>query len=258
MRLLLCLSIVFLFSKTTLAESFIESFQETPLKEGEVLVEKQEDVNASYKDRRTRHGALLSINYEKYYPTDYFSILGDVYIEDMIGDTPLNLIGVEFGYKLNFALGSLSFLGGYSQGNAKGSVDSVDRYLKVSRQGASIGFALDNLLREPWIVPYGQVGAHQFLIEEEDNVDSSAATTALSLNYKVGLLFQLNWIESYLDPNSHAEGLRSSGLENTFLDVYAMAHMSSNDLADPNVANSEGDPDMKSNAELGIGLKMEF
>lgn len=235
---------------------------------GDVVVEQQTDLSESYKKRRGKHGVLFSLNYEKYYPVDYFSMYRDKYIDEFLGDDEsMDLISVELGYKLNFKLGSLALLGNYAQGSKANENYSEDngvtkneRNLGVTRYGLSANFALDNVLEEPWIVPYGQVGIHQFQVAE-DNLATEAAeetTTQFAFNYRIGLLFQLNWIEKSIDPNTQLEGLRSSGLQNTFIDLYAMTHMASTETYDPADPNSEGDPDMSTGMEMGIGLKMEF
>lgn len=233
---------------------------------GDIVVEQQTDLTQSYKQRRGRHGVLFSINYEKFFPVDYFSQYRDVYIEDLLGDTEsLDLIGAEIGYKLNFKLGSLAILGNYAQGSKSKSnytdgTTTRERNLAVSRYGLSANFALDNVMQEPWVVPYGQAGIHQFQVVEDDLAQDAAkeTTTQFAFNYRIGLLFQLNWIEKSIDPNTQYEGLRSSGLQNTFIDVYAMTHLASNETYDPADPNSEGDPDMSTGMEFGVGLKMEF
>jgi len=244
----------------------IESNSSDALNSGDVVLEQQTDLTQSYKKRRGRHGVLFSVDYEKYFPTDYYSQYRDKYIEEFLGGSEsLDLICVELGYKMNFKLGSLAILGNYAQGS-KSNANYTDgttlreRNLSVSRYGLSVNFALDNIAEEPWVVPYGQVGIHQFKVIEDDlsKADSEEATTQLAFNYRIGLLFQLNWIEKAIDPNTQVDGLKSSGLQNTFIDVYAMTHMASSETYDPANANSEGDPDMSTGMEIGVGLKMEF
>lgn len=237
-----------------------------PVNSGDVILEEQTDLSLSYKKRRGKHGVLFSFNYEKFFPVDYFSQYRDKYIEEFLGDNEsIDLIGIELGYKLNFKLGSLSILGNYAQGSKSKSnytdgTTTRERNLSVSRYGLSANLALDNITEEPWIVPYGQVGIHQFQVVEDDLAqdDAKSTTTQFAFNYRLGLLFQLNWIEKSIDPSTHVDGLRSSGLQNTFIDVYAMTHMASNETYDPEDATSEGDPDMSTGMELGVGLKMEF
>lgn len=233
---------------------------------GDVVVEQQADLTQSYKRRRGKHGVLFSVIYEKYFPIDYYSQFRDVYIENIFGNTDsIDLFGAEIGYKYNFRLGSIAILGNYAHGSKANEsysdgTTTRERNLSISRYGLSLNYAMDNIMEEPWIVPYGQVGVHQFQVVEDDlsQTDAKSATTQISFNYKIGLLFQLNWIEKSIDPNTQYEGLRSSGLQNTFLDVYAMTHMASSEVYDPADANSEGDPDMSSGMEIGVGLKLEF
>lgn len=233
---------------------------------GDVILEQQTDLTESYKKRRGRHGVLFSIDYEKYFPVDYFSQYRDKYIEEFLGDKEsIDLIGVELGYKLNFKLGSLAILGNYAQGSKSKSdfsdgTTTRERNLSISRYGLSANFALDNIMEEPWIVPYGQVGIHQFQVIEDDLAQDQAkeTTTQFAFNYRFGFLFQLNWIEKAIDPNTQLDGLRSSGLQNTFIDLYAMTHTASSETYDPADPNSEGDPDMSTGMEFGVGLKMEF
>ena len=81
-----------------------------------------------------------------------------------------------------------------------------------------------------------------------------------NLNGLLRLLFQLNWIESGIDSTTHSEGLRSSGLENTFLDVHLSWFDPTQDLYDPRnaIATKDSDPNLNAEAQLGIGLRLEF
>ncbi len=236
---------------------------------GDVVLEMQNDFQKSYKERRGRHGILFSLNYEKFYPTDYYSQYHDMKIEKFLGTDSIDLVGGELGYKFNFQLGSVALLGNYAQGSKKGLVESTtnERELSISRYGASLNLALDNFMQEPWVVPYGQVGIHQFQVLEDDaskfnadgTPDSRSKTTQFALNYRLGLLFQLNWIEKSIDPSTQIDGLRSSGLQNTFIDVYMISHLASSETYSPEDPDkTEGDPDLASELELGVGLKLEF
>ena len=173
---------------------------ENDSKSGAVLLEKQENFSGSYKQRRSRHGLLFSVNFEKFYPTDYFSQYRDVYIEDIIDTDKIDLVGGEIGYKFNFKLGSLGLLANYASGSIIGAVGTttlIERTLTFSRLGAAANLALDNFFEEPWIVPYGQVGLHQFQVEEDvaGATEAKSVTTSIAPNYKFGLMFQLDWIE---------------------------------------------------------------
>lgn len=225
---------------------------------GSVVVETQEDPNLSYKKRRSSHGVLFSINKENFYPVDYRSLFNDSYIEDIIGEESIALIGAELGYKHNFGILSFAALGTYSQGSIDGTFSGSPRTIQISRQGLSANVALDAIFEEPWVVPYVQAGAHQFNVMETNATDSLSATTGLSYNYRYGFLLQLDWIENSFDKGAKADRLRSSGLENTYLDFYFSEQLASGAAIDPGTLATEGDPNMFSSGEIGVGLKMEF
>ena len=259
---------LFFFSTFSRADelNFLESEQTGPViveteNPKNVSVEQKTDVNLPYKQRRTNNGVLFSIAAEKYYPYDYYSQYHDVPIEGIIGASRIPLFGAELGYKRNIQLGSISILAGYAGGSLTGSVTALDRKLEVSRFSLVAGFALDNIMNEPYIVPYVQGGLHTITITEStSDLSKEAKRTAssdLSYNYRAGILFQLDWIEKSMDPSTHREGLLASGLENSFIDVFVADHTSTGSYYNSS-PTSTGKPDFSSTLEIGAGLKFEF
>ncbi|MBC7464898.1 MAG: hypothetical protein H7256_02810 [Bdellovibrio sp.] len=231
--------------------------------EPEVRYERVQDYSKPYKQRRGKHGFLFEVGIENIEPTEYYSLLSatDVNIKELVGGSSISLINVEVGYKYNFQLGAVYLMGSYAVGSASDTVTAVKNKLEVSRLNLSLGYAADMLFNEPWVVPYGQVGVHQFDVTETIGDASTSATTQPSLNFRAGLLFQLNWIEKGIDSSTHSEGLRSSGLENTFLDVYATWYepsASAGTYVPNNPETHSADPDMRSEGTIGVALKMEF
>lgn len=228
----------------------------------EIIVESRQDLTEPYKLRRKDFGALFSLNYERYYPADHVSVIQNKSYEEISGGEPIPLFGAELGVKYNFALGSLSALLGYSSGSFSKEENNLDG-VTVSITKADLNFALDNLTSEPWVVPYVQGGIHQLDWEENSFTGSTnvfeTLVTKPSFHYKVGVLFQLNWIENWIDPSTTAEGLRSSGLENTYLDIFYTGYSS---YAEPDpivgaLGSDDGEANLSS-SELGMGLKLEF
>lgn len=249
---LLCI----LFSLTTHSQDL--NFEESS-GSGEVILEKAEDYSLPYKERRGTHGVLFSVGMEKFYPVDYRSLFNDSHVEEIIKEDRISLVGAELGYKYNFTLGSVAILGTYASGAADGSFGGSDRNLAITKYGLSGNFALDAFLNEPWIVPYVQGGIHQFLIAESGINGDQSATANIAFNYKFGLMFQLDWLENAMDKSSKVDRLRSSGLENTFIDVFMTEYLASSGAIDPADAfGTEGDPNLRSSAELGVALKLEF
>ena len=232
----------------------------------EVAVESNVIYSTPYKQRRSTHGILFGVSSEKFYPKEMLSLLDDASIDQILDKKPIDLLNISLGYKYNFNLGALSLVYSFSEGSGSGRFNNAQRKIHFQKQNISVGYYADNVLSEPWVVPYGQAGLNQFsMTEEESNAAGEqlfedSQTTDFSLMYSVGLLFQLNWIEGGIDANTHADGLRSSGLENTFLDIYFSWHQPAQKLYDPNnrAATLEDDPNLSAEAQLGVGLKLEF
>lgn len=246
---------ILVFAAATISSVFASAYIDA-VETGSVIVENQKDYNQSYKARRSQHGFVLGFHSESYYPIDYQSMYGDVYIEDIVGSEAIKLMGLELGYKYNISVGSVSAIYNYSQGSIDGTVAA--RTISLSRQGISANVTLDGILEEPWVAPYAQVGVHQFTASEDNGTSSESAVTGMSFNYRYGLLFQVDWLEALMDPSAKAERLRSSGLENTYIDVYYVDHLASGAAQDPLVLGAEGEPNLLSSGEMGIGLKLEF
>lgn len=226
----------------------------------DVEVENSENYNLPYKARRSEHGLLLSVGMEKLDLQNYYSLISNTPISTMSGYEPLTMAQVELGYKHNFKLGSVYLLGSYSLGSVTTKLTAGSLKINVTKQAVAVGYSADMLFVEPYIVPYAQVGAHQFSVSEASNTSNDEATTEISLNYRIELQFQLNWIEKKIDKSTQVEALRSSGLENTYIDVYMEWFNPSNDLYDPQnaIATKTSDPDMTSESQLGVALKLEF
>lgn len=233
-----------------------------PLQGDEITVESTQDLTTSYKERRKDFGALFSVNYEKYFPEEHISVIQNKTYEEISEGEPVPLVGVEIGVKYNFSLGSMAALFGYSRGQFANETQNLDD-VNVSVTKLDLNFALDNLMSEPWIVPYVQGGIHQLEWEENsftgtDNVIETLVTKP-NAHYKLGVLFQLNWIENWIDPNTTTEGLRSSGLENTYLDIFYAGYSA---YAEPDpivgaLGSDDGEANLSSSG-LGLGLKLEF
>lgn len=245
-HLRLATALILLFSLQSMAEDSSAA--------GTVAVETNENYTLPYKERRGKHGLLFAIEMEKFYPFDYQSIKHDgSFVEDVIGTSRINLVGFEIGYKYNVSIGSVAALFTYAKGTGEGA-----RILDIVKQGVSANVTLDALFNEPWVAPYVQVGMHQFSVAETSTTFSLTESDSFALNYRYGLLFQLNWIENSIDKSSQADALRSSGLENTFIDIYFAEHLASSGAQDPSVSGGSGQPNMASSGEMGIGLKLEF
>ncbi|WP_148285004.1 hypothetical protein [Pseudobdellovibrio exovorus] len=230
----------------------------TAYPEGNVILERPRDLSKNYRERRGPHGFIFGLGAERFYPTSYRSILEDAYFDDIVGSTRVNLYNVTIGYKYNFSAGSIGLMGNYAYGSIEGAVANVDRKVTISRVGIGVNYAMDALFDEPWIVPFIQGGVHQFSVSEADAAQSASATASMAMNYRAGLMFQLDWLENMFDDSARAQRLTSSGLQNTFIEIYFSEHLASSRAIDPADPSNEGDPNMYSTGEIGLGLKVEF
>lgn len=230
---------------------------EAQIKDDEgVIVDNKRSAFLPYIQRRTAWGVLFSAQMEQYFPKDYYSAIQSKYYDEIGG--AISLGGAELGLKYNFSLGSLAGLVSYSAGSTSDPGSGLNRF-DVSLTKVSANLTLDAFMNEPIVAPYVQGGMHQFSIFEESTVSNVVSSEEPSIgwnfNYRAGLLIQLNWLEKSIDPNTHAEGFRSSGLENTYLDIFYAEYMRPSSVAE--AVNEEGEPDHAS-SHFGVGLKMEF
>jgi hypothetical protein len=256
-RNFICTIAVLIFSTFAFAQDY-----SSPLADNEVAVESATDLSLPYKQRRKDWGALFSVNYEQYYPEEHVSVIQNKSYEEISDGDPIPLIGAELGVKYNFVLGSLSAIFGYARGNYANENQNLDG-VDLSITKFDLNFALDNLTSEPWIVPYVQGGVHQLEWEENSFTGSDNVFETLiakpSAHFKAGLMFQLNWIENWIDPNTTVDGLRSSGLENTYIDIFYTSYTA---FAEPDpivgaIGTDEGEANLSSSG-FGAGLKLEF
>lgn len=228
-----------------------------PLAEGQIVVEKFKDNTAPYSERRSRFGFLFNINYEQFSPNKYYSLIHSLTYGELAGGASIPLMGIEAGIKYNFSLGSLSALLGYSLGEMSDETVGIDK-MSMAVTKAALNYSIDNIFLEPYVVPFVQAGVHIIDWTEVGTVGADTKeeniTSQPTLHVKAGLSFQLNWIEGKIDPSTHEDGLRSSGLENTFLDLYYTKYFEPNGVSEQ-VAESEANFE---SSEVGLGLKLEF
>jgi len=246
------LGVLLVFCLLLLAEqTFAAPLEDTP-DDGTVEIVYPSERLAPYRERRGNWGAVFGIQVDQIFPDKYRSRIDDVNYETLFGSSPINLIQGQVGAKYNFSLGSVgaNLLLGAGEvqdgriGNEYGTDD--DANLQLTKIGASANFIMDALFDEPYIAPYieGQIFKMAWL-ESSQNTDSIAGTTEISSAFTVGVLIQLNW----LDPASAFTAQETSGLQNTYLDVFVSQYNSS---------GADTDPNFETATNYGGGLRFEF
>lgn len=201
----------------------------------------------SYKDRRTTHGFMMNIVTENVFFADYVSQHDQAIYEDLWGQEDVSLPQINLNYKFNFKLGSITLGAGYGQGSIVDDRIGDERTITVDKTAGSIQFLLDNMMSEPYFVPYVGASIFKFNIGEKVlSTDSSYSSESEYGNaFTVGFLIQLNWA----DKESAKEAYLAHGLENTYLDVFWTQHENPNEDPLPNV---------QSDMNWGAGLRVEF
>ncbi|WP_413576380.1 hypothetical protein ACLVWU_18530 [Bdellovibrio sp. HCB290] len=241
--------VLILFSVTTFA-----SIDENPEEEGYVevyspnaLVEKEiaQDTLASYKARRETHGIYFGVDYEDYVPVSFVSINDGKTYQELFNGASLPIVSVMMDYKFNFELGSLALGASYGMGSIEDSFSGENRKLEITKYMATIKYSMDNLMNEPYVVPYFGMSAYQMSLNDSSPTGSISETVPMGYAYTLGLLVQLDW----LDYDNAKQATFDFGLENTFLDVFMTQYLASGGDED---ANMESDP------IWGAGLRLEF
>ncbi len=234
----------------------IQSAEEEKSETGEVLVTEEPQlvevkealsINNPYKERRDRWGVLFSIGAENLYVSEYESIIDGNFYEDLFGSSDLTFLEGELGLKYNFQIGSIALSAGFGMGSVTDDRIGQERSIELQKQYAGLTMYFDNLMKEPYVVPYigGQVWVMNISEEILDTEESHAITSGIGFSFKVGTMFQLNW----LDNHSAQSGYNDHHIENTYLDVYVTQNASTSD---------EEDPNLSSDFNWGAGLKIEF
>lgn len=211
-----------------------------------VEIQVTQDHLAPYKQRREDHGIYFGIQYEPLVLVNYASTLqAGLKYKDLFGDEPISLMRVNMDYKYNFALGSLALGADIGTGSVSGNKSGSKASLDVMKYGVNLQFTMDMLMDEPYAAPYFGLNLWQMELSETSPTDSFSATTQMGYNYMLGLLVQLNWIDS----DTSKESTFNFGLENTFLDLYITQYAKTEAADDPNT---------ETDLSYGAGLRLEF
>lgn len=197
-----------------------------------------------YRDRRGLITGFFGVQADMFSPVNYSPNYQsrNVTYQSYYGGQQNTGVDLVFGAKMNFLFGSLgaSITGGFF--TAKNETD----HATLSVQPITLGgiFALDALFSEPYIVPYVVAGEYIAYYSETLPTQSVSGRTPMALFYAVGLMFQLDW----LDTEAHATAFEDFGLENTFLFVEGRSLFKS---ADPV-------PNFSTPLQVNAGLRVEF
>lgn len=208
------------------------------------------DYQAVFDERKSDISFSAGLNVDMIIPDKFRSRLDSGTYDQVFDSDPLPLIQVEMGPKLNTRLGGFSLNGLFGYGEVSGrDLSGLNRKLIMQKMGASLSYTLDTLFDEPYLAPYASVSLSTLKWEESRSnsgkTETNSGETDVALGISAGLLIQLNWI----DPQAAIVAQNTSGLENTYLDLYLSQH---------NTSNSVSDANFETDVNFGAGLKLEF
>ena len=210
------------------------------------LIEVHYDASAltPYRDRVSSWSAISQIQVKSIKPEDFRSRIGGETFQQMFGDHHILIPTLSVGSQYNTAVGGLSLEAQYGVGSIE-SERLGARRLALSQYGISATFVLDKLMPEPLFAPYFAGDLFIASWEESDSTTTLSGENSYALGYRLGILFQLN----ALDSSTALTAFNSSGLENTYLDIFA---------SQTNTSNKSSDVQLKSPMTIGAGIKLQF
>ncbi len=204
------------------------------------------EINASYREHRETSGIMFSLGYENILLDRYVSIVDfTTAYQDMFGKTEFPVYEMNISYKDNISIGALTANLGFGYGSISDGSTGVARSLALTKYTVSGSYIMDTLFEEPYVAPYVSAGIMRLSLEEKAASKTEKGNIDGLYFYQVGLLFQLNWLDSSITNKN----VTDYGLENTYLDVFLSKYEPSSDVNDPNTSTDYS---------VGAGLRLEF
>ncbi len=235
---------------------------QTRNKRTEPVIDERAHDRAQKKTCNCKFAPGVSYSERKGSVSGFFGVLGGTYapanyVPDFVtrhtfadyyekGKTPN--FEVVFGFKLNLFVGSIGphFTGGYF--SAKNETDKSK--MTVYPVTAGIIYELNNLFKEPYLVPYLIGGTYTAVYSEATEGIGGGGGQAVSGNsaaagfYAIGAMIQLDWI----DPETHISGYEEFGIENTFLFIEGRSFL----------VGANSGPNFSTPLQINGGVKIEF
>lgn len=200
----------------------------------------------AYRDRRGKWATYFAINVDQIYPNKFRSRIDNASYDEEFDSLPIPLLQFEVAQKYNLGIGGV----GVSAMAGHGEVTDyrrAERALNLTKYGLGLLYVMDVLFPEPYLAPYFSAQLLRFRWDEAGSKTEGSVSgeTSESTAITFGALIQLN----SLDPDSSLYARNSSGLENTYLDLFVSVY---------NPSDSSKDPNFQTDINFGAGLRFEF
>jgi hypothetical protein len=212
-----------------------------------VEVRYPQDVFLPYKERQKDWGWIFSVGAETTNFPSLISQLDDTPFNSLFGKA-IKTAAVEFGPKYNTPAGAFAILLGYGNADVTDSRIGTESKLKITRYSGVLTYYLDMLFSEPYLVPYVGGGFWQADYRETSEEDPGIGgkySTDIGTLWRVGALLNIDWIEK----DRTREARKTTGIQGTFINVYASSTL---------MAESNPDPNLETNMDIGAALVLEF
>lgn len=234
-----------LISSSAFAAIDDENYEDSDNGSNDGLVEVHYDAEAlaPYRERRGNWAGVFGASVEQVLPENFISNIDGSTYGDLYGEKPVSMIQITAGLQYNMSLGSIGAGLSYGTGSVTDSTDSFG----LKKLALNFTYTMDALFSDPYVAPYVSGEILKWDIHDEGATQSRDESTSMSTGYKLGVLILMDW----LDPDSALRAMNSSGLENTYLDLFVSQY---------NTSNSEdaSEADMKTGLNYGAGLRLEF
>ncbi len=215
--------------------------------EGLVEIEPAIDYLSPYLFRRPSFGVLVGLGVENIRPEKYRSVVDSGIYSSAYENKVIPIPEISLTMRKNFHSFSLGGSVDYGMGSVSLGSSTAGRQLELTKKAVSLSLFLDGLSEEPYFVPFLKVQYFTMNYHESVNGSGVAGQTSAALSPRFGVMLNLNHLDP--DPNAARNGLRDSGLQNTYISVYYSQNATS---------NKGNDPDFESTANWGANLVLEF
>ena len=214
-------------------------------REGLVELHIETDRPKNYEEYRSSWSVRFGIAYERMQPNQWTSSLdGSSYASDFGSSASIPLVSGNLGLQKTLGLGT--FYGDVVYGRGAAPAQTISNAnLSLTKMGLGFGYFMDTYVRNPWIIPFGGVQLVEFGWQHAVSTLSAAGTTASTTVVLGGISVPLGLI----DEDSARRSARDYGLNETYLDIFAIEYMTS---------NSAKDPDFQTGVNLAAGLHFVF
>lgn len=199
-----------------------------------------------YRDRRREWGVTASLGYSNYEPVNYDPNFTSATYGETYGTPTMPLLELQLVVKRNYSFGAIGgeiAIGQYSNANSDPEVTSSTLTLTPWRIGGT--FAMEGLMKEPYVVPYISAGLYSMMYKEILGGNSLNGSSQIAPYFIYGGMFSLDWI----DRRAARVSFNDSGIQSSYVFLEGRSYIKSSNARDHDFSNP---------FSIGGGVRVEF